>query len=55
MQKMRPGIQFNFQFLDNLYCHEVGLVCPIPSPHLQHVTNLYISMFITRYHPKVRL
>ena len=38
-----------------LYCHEVGWVCPITSLHLQHVTNLYISMFFIRYHSKIGL
>ena len=36
-------------------CHEVGWVCPITSIHLQHVTNLYISMFFIRYHSKIGL
>ena len=45
-------IQYNAYII---YCHEVGWVCPITSLHLQHVTNLYISMFFIRYHSKVGL
>ena len=48
-------IILKFKNIIKLYCHEVGWVCPITSLHLQHVTNLYISMFFIRYHYKIGL